>query len=189
MPWTIDPAHSRIGFAVRHMMISTVRGEFTRFSGQVVLIETDPSQSQARAEIETASIDTRNADRDAHLRGADFFDAERFPTISFASRRIERQGDGFRVSGDLTMHGVTHEVTLDVELTEAATDPWGASRRGLSLTGSLNRKEFGLTWNQTLETGGVLVDEKVKLEIDLELVNAPSEEAAKLAEVEAQNAT
>ena len=186
MPWTIDSAHSRVGFAVRHMMISTVRGEFTQFEGEVDLNEQDVTRSKATGRVQVASIDTGNSDRDAHLRGPDFFDADHHPTLTFESRRIEpKGGEAFRVSGDLTMRGVTKEVTLDGELTSAAKDPWGAMRRGISLSGSLNRKDFGLNWNQALEAGGVLVDEKVKLEIELEVVEAP-QEAGKLAEGEAE---
>lgn len=185
MPWTIDPAHSRVGFAIRHMMIATVRGEFTEFEGQVDLDEQDLTRSKASGQIQVASIDTGNADRDNHLRSADFFGVETMPTIRFESRQIEARGaEAFRVIGDLTMHGVTKEVTLDGELTPPAKDPWGNMRRGVSLSGNLNRRDFGLTWNQALETGGVLVDEKVKLEIELELVHAAPEEAAKLAEAE-----
>ncbi len=186
MSWTIDSAHSRVGFGIRHMMISTVRGEFTKFEGEVDLDEQDPSKSKATARLQVSSIDTGNADRDQHLRSADFFDAEAHPTITFVSRNIAMSGgEAFKVTGDLTMHGVTKEVTLDGELSQAAKDPWGNMRRGVALSGSLNRKDFGLNWNQALEAGGVLVDEKVRLEIELELVQAPPQEAAKLAESEA----
>ena len=190
MSWTIDPAHSRVGFAIKHMMISTVRGEFTEFEGEITLDEQDPSRSQATGRVRTSSTDTGNAERDGHLRSADFFDAEQHPTITFVSRRIEPQGgESFRVTGDLTMHGVTKELTLNAELTAPAKDPWGNMRRGVNLTGSLNRKDFGLTWNQALETGGFLVDDKVKLEIDLEVVQASREEASKLAEAESSAAS
>ncbi|MNX16973.1 hypothetical protein D3C86_468490 [compost metagenome] len=185
MSWSIDSAHSRVGFAIKHMMISTVRGEFTQFDGEVDLNEQDPSRSTATGRVTVASIDTGNADRDNHLRTGDFFDAATYPTITFQSRRIESLGgERFRVTGDLTMHGVTKELSLDAELSPPAKDPWGKMRRGVSLTGALNRKDFGLTWNQALETGGVLVDEKVKLEIELEIVQASPEEAGKLAETE-----
>lgn len=190
MPWTIDPAHSRVGFAIRHMMISTVRGEFTDFEGTVDLDEQDPTRSRATGSVKVASIDTGNAERDGHLRSADFFDAPTHPTIRFESRRIDAKGEGqFRVTGDLTMHGVTKEITLDGELTAPAKDPWGNMRRGVSMSGNLNRKDFGLTWNQALEAGGVLVDEKVKLELDLEIVQAAPQEASKLAETESEAAT
>lgn len=189
MSWTIDPAHSRVGFAIKHMMISTVRGEFTQFEGEITLDESDPSRSQATGRVTVSSIDTGNTERDGHLRSADFFDAEQHPTITFVSRRIEPQGgDAFRVTGDLTMHGVTKELTLEAELTAPAKDPWGNLRRGVNLTGALNRKDFGLTWNQALETGGFLVDDKVKLEIDLEVVQASPAEASKLAEAESEAA-
>jgi len=189
MSWSIDSAHSRVGFAIKHMMISTVRGEFTQFDGEVKLDEQDPSRSTATGRVTVASIDTGNADRDNHLRTGDFFDAATHPTITFQSRRIESLGgEKFRVTGDLTMHGVTKELTLDAELSPPAKDPWGKMRRGVSLTGALNRKDFGLSWNQALETGGVLVDEKVKLEIELEIVQASPEEAGKLAEAESASA-
>ena len=190
MSWTIDSAHSRVGFAIKHMMISTVRGEFTQFEGEIALDEQDPTRSTATGRVTVASIDTGNADRDNHLRSGDFFDTATHPTITFQSRRIEPLGGGrFRVTGDLTMHGVTKELPLEAELSPPARDPWGNMRRGVSLTDSLNRKDFGLTWNQALETGGVLVDEKVKLEVELEIVQAAPEEARKLAEAESTSAS
>lgn len=185
MSWTLDAAHSHLGFSVRHMMISTVRGQFNKFSGNLELDEQDLTRSRAVAEIEVASIDTGVADRDGHLRSADFFDAAKYPTIRFASRAIARDGDGYRITGDLTMHGVTREVTFDAEVSGPAKDPWGNVRYGVVLTGTIDRKDFGLTWNQALETGGVLVGEKVKVEAALELVKASAQDAAKLAEAEA----
>lgn len=188
MSWTLDSAHSQVGFAIRHMMISTVRGKFDQFDGDFTLDEQDPTRSQAEGRVQVASIDTGNEERDNHLRSADFFDARTYPTITFKSRQITSKGtDAYLVTGDLTMHGVTKELTLEAELSPEAKDPWGNLRRGVSLRGFLNRKDFGLTWNQALETGGVLVDEKVKLEIDLEIVHAAPQEAARLAVVEAQS--
>lgn len=187
MLWTLDSAHSHVGFSIRHMMISTVRGAFDQFDGEITVDEEDPTRSQAEGRIQVASIDTGNDERDQHLRGADFFDAQTHPTITFKSRKITSKGaDAYLVTGDLTIRGVTRELTLEAELSPPAKDPWGNMRRGVSLRGYLNRKDFGLTWNQTLETGGLLVDEKVKLEIDLEIVKAAPQEAGKLAEAEAQ---
>lgn len=187
MKWTIDPVHSSVGFAVRHMMIATVRGKFTRFTGEVELDEKDPANSRAVGEIDAASIDTGNADRDAHLRGPDFFDADRHPVLRFVVKGIESAGEHLRLTGDLTIRDVTREVALDAELTDTATDPWGKTRRGVLLNGTIDRKEFGLVWNQPLETGGVLVSEKVKLEVELELVQGPAEAADELAAKEAES--
>jgi polyisoprenoid-binding protein YceI len=190
MPWSFDTVHSRVGFAVRHMMIATVRGEFTEFDGELQLDEQDYTRSRGKGTIQVSSIDTGNADRDQHLRSAEFFDAEQFPTITFETRRIEPvDEDHVRVTGDLTMHGVTRPITLDALITPEAKDPWGGIRRGVSLSGTLNRKDFGLTWNQALETGGVLLDDKVRLEIDLEVAHAPAQDAEKLAEAEARSAS
>lgn len=187
MLWTLDSAHSHVGFSIRHMMISTVRGSFDQFDGEIDVDESDPARSRAEGRIQVASIDTGNDERDAHLRGADFFDAQTYPTITFKSRQLTSKGtDAYLLTGELTMRGVTREITLEAELSPEAKDPWGNMRRGVSLRGYLSRKDFGLTWNQTLETGGVLVDDKVKLEIDLEIVKAAPQEAAKLAEAEAQ---
>ena len=181
MPWQIDNTHSHIGFAVRHMMVSTVRGQFHGYSGTVHIDEQDPTKSWAEGEIDVNSIDTREANRDAHLRSADFFDVERHPKIAFKSRRIESLGgEEFKVYGDLTIRGVTREVALDVTYSGTAKDPWGGTRSGFSVSGTIDRKEFGLVWNALLETGGVAVANKVKLELEVELVYqaAPVEAAA-----------
>lgn len=169
--WTIDPSHSHASFTVRHMVISSVRGEFTRTAGAVKLDERDLTRSSVEAVIETASIDTREQKRDDHLRSADFFDAERHPRITFKSTKVERAGEGrLKVTGDLTMHGVTRPVVLDVEgPTAEVKDMQGKARRGLSARTTLNRRDFGLDWNKMVEAGPVVGDE-VKVEIEAELV-------------------
>ena len=168
--WTIDPTHSHVEFSVRHLMIATVKGRFADVQGTVIIDETDPVRSELDITINPASIDTRVAQRDEHLRSADFFDVEKYPTITFKSRRIERDGDDLRVIGDLTLHGVTREITLDVTSHGRQTDPWGGQRAGFEATGKIKRTDFGLTWNQALETGGVVVGDDVKISIDVELV-------------------
>jgi polyisoprenoid-binding protein YceI len=169
--WNVDPAHTHVEFAVRHLMIATVKGRFTDISGTVKSHDADPAKGEVDIRIGVASIDTREPQRDAHLRSADFFDADRFPYITFKSRRIENvKGENFTLVGDLTMHGVTREVALDVTSEGRAKDPWGGERSGFTATGKIKRTEFGLTWNQALETGGVLVGDDVKISIDAELV-------------------
>ncbi|SDQ16016.1 YceI family protein [Quadrisphaera sp. DSM 44207] len=167
--YAVDPSHSEVGFTARHAMVTKVRGSFSDVEGTVVLDE-DANLISVRATVQIASIDTRNADRDAHLRGADFFDAEQFPTLEFRSTRVELGGDGFVVTGDLTLHGVTQQVQLDVEATGVATDPFGNARAGFSAETEINRKDFGLVWNAALETGGVLVSEKVKVSLDISAI-------------------
>ena len=167
--YAIDPAHSAVHFSVRHMMLSNVRGEFTKLSGSVSYNPEDAAGSSIDASIDATSINTRNADRDTHLKSADFLDVEKFPTITFKSRQIELHSDGAKVTGDLTIHGVTREITLDVEgPTSEVKDPWGKQRVGASATAKLSRKDFGLVWNATLETGGVMVGDEVKITIDIE---------------------
>lgn len=176
MAWNIDPAHTRIGFSVKHMMVSTVRGEFKSYSGSINLDTEDFTRSSVEGEIEVASIETGVADRDNHLRANDFFDVPNHPKITFKSTRIERKsGDEYVVYGNLTIRGVTQEVALDVETSGIHKNPWGQTVTGFSATGSINRKDFGVNFNAPLETGGVLVGEKVKLELDIEaaLVEAP----------------
>jgi len=169
--WSIDGAHSSIGFTVRHMVVSKVRGRFTRWSGTIAMDERDPDKAEVEINIEPASVDTGVEQRDNHLRSPDFFDVERYPRMTFRSTRIEKAGEGeYRVTGNLTMHGVTRPVTLEVEFAGSAKDPWGGLRAGFSARGSLDRKEFGLTYNQLLETGGVVVGEKVDLDIEVEAV-------------------
>lgn len=169
--WTIDPAHSQVEFAVRHLMISTVRGRFAGVKGTVVADEADLGTAQVDVTIDVHSIDTREAQRDAHLKSADFFDAEKFPVLTFTSTRVtDVKGDRFKVVGDLTMHGVSREVTLDVTSEGRGKDPWGGERAGYSAVAKVNRSDFGLTWNQVLETGGIAVGDEIKISLDLEVV-------------------
>ena len=177
--WSFDTVHSSIGFSVRHLMISKVRGHFGKWSGTFDYDESDPTRSKLAVRIDAASIDTREEKRDAHLRSPDFLDAEKFPEIAFTSTRIERAGgDDFVVDGDLTIHGVTRPVQLKVEGLGRTKDPWGGERVGFSATTGINRKEFGLAWNVALETGGVLVGEKIDINIEIEAVRASAEKAA-----------
>lgn len=168
MSLTVDPVHSHVGFSVRHMMVTTVRGKFTAYRGTLDLDPADFTRSRVEGEIDVASIDTGNPDRDNHLRSADFFDAANHPKITFKSTSIARDGDGYKVTGDLSIHGHTHSVTLDVEHAGTSKNPWGQTVTGVSATGSINRKDFGLVWNAVLETGGVAVSEKVKVEIEVQ---------------------
>lgn len=169
--YEIDPAHSRFGFLARHAMVTKVRGHFADFSGTVVADGSDPTASRIELSINVASVDTASEQRDAHLRTNDFFDAENYPEITFVSTSIEQRGPTtFAVTGDLTIRGVTRPVTLDVEFTGAAKDPWGGERIGFEATTVINRKDFGVNFNATLEAGGVLVSEKVTIEIDIEAV-------------------
>jgi polyisoprenoid-binding protein YceI len=171
MNWQIDLAHSDITFSVRHMMISKVRGRFTDFNGTVNFDEETPTNSSVHVEIDAASIDTQEEDRDNHLRSADFLDVENFPKLIFTGTRVEQTGeDTGKLIGDLTIRGVTKEVVLDVEYAGQAKSPWGTYSAGFYGATEINRKDFGLTWNQSLETGGILVGDKVKIEIDLEIV-------------------
>jgi polyisoprenoid-binding protein YceI len=172
--WNIDPAHTTAEFKVKHMMISNVKGRFAAVAGVIKLNEGDVADSSVEARIEAGSIDTRNADRDAHLKSADFFDVEKFPTLSFISTRVKRAGEGeLAVEGDLTIRGVTRKVVFDVEgPTAPAKDPWGNTRMGLSATAKINRKDFGLTWNAALEAGGLLVGDEVTITLDVQVVKA-----------------
>jgi polyisoprenoid-binding protein YceI len=172
--WNLDPVHSVAGFKVRHMMISNVRGQFTAITGTMLLDEGDATNSRVEASIQAASIDTGDAQRDAHLKSADFFDVENFPELSFRSTRISRAADGeLAVAGELTIHGVSREVVFDVEgPTAPAKDPWGHTRVGLSAVTKISRKDFGLTWNAGLETGGILVGDDVTITLDVQFVKA-----------------
>jgi polyisoprenoid-binding protein YceI len=177
--WTLDTAHSGISFSVRHMVVAKVRGRFAHWSGQLVLDEADPSRSRVEVEVDTRSIDTGNPQRDEHLRSADFFDVEQFPSARFTSKRFEAlSADRLRVVGDLSLHGVTREVTLQVERGGEAKDPWGNRRAGFAATLSIARSDFGLAWNQVLETGGVLVGDRVDLEIDVQAVHSAARKSA-----------
>jgi polyisoprenoid-binding protein YceI len=171
--YTIDPAHSRIGFVARHAMITKVRGSFNEFEGSGYFDADEPSRSNLQLTIQADSIDTRNADRDAHLRSNDFFDMENHPQISFASTSVEAvEGDIYRVTGDLTIKDVTKPVTLDLEFGGTAVDPFGNHRLGLEGNVAVNRKDWGLNWNAPLDTGGVLVSEKVTLEFEVSAIKS-----------------
>jgi polyisoprenoid-binding protein YceI len=166
--YTIDPSHSRIGFVARHAMVTKVRGSFNDFAGTFTADGDVPTNSSAQLVIQAASIDTRNADRDAHLRSNDFFAMDDHPEIRFESTDIEQVDAGeFKVTGDLTLRGVTKPVTIDLEFTGTATDPWGNTRVGFEGSTTVNRKDWGVNWNTALETGGVLVGEKVTLEFEI----------------------
>ena len=170
--YQIDPDHSSFQFKVRHLMVSNVKGDFTKTKGTVTMDDQDVSNLKVDLTIETASVNTSHAKRDEHLRNPDFFDVAKYPTITFVSKRVTKAGaDKLKVTGDLTLHGVTREVTLDVEgPTPQVKDPWGKFRRGATATGKINRKDFGLTWNRALETGGVVVGEDVDIYVEVELI-------------------
>jgi polyisoprenoid-binding protein YceI len=177
--WQVDSTHSTVSLTVRHMVISKVRGRFAKWNATLALDTADLARSSVSVEIEAASIDTGVADRDAHLRSADFLDVAKHPALTFRSRRVEVAApDRLRVVGDLTIRNVSREVVLDVEYGGQGKDPWGNQRVGFTATGSLNRKDFGLTWNQALETGGVLVADRVDVEIELQAI---AQAAAKVA--------
>ncbi len=167
--YDIDPVHSTIGFKVKHMGISTVPGKFAKFKGVVTLDKHEPTAARVEAAIETASIDTGMEARDKHLKGSDFFDVDKYPEIRFVSTKVSRmKDDKFVMEGALTMHGVTKPVTLDAVFGGEAKDPWGGMRAACSAIGTIDRKDFGLTWNKVLETGGLLVGEKVQIAIEVE---------------------
>jgi polyisoprenoid-binding protein YceI len=169
--YDIDPSHSGALFKVRHMMISNVRGEFTRVSGTVDLDTDNPSASSINVTIQAASINTHEEKRDEHLRSADFLDVAKYPSITFKSTGVAATGEGYEVTGNLTIHGVTGPVNLMVEdLTPEAKDPWGGFRRGATATAKIDRKDFGMKWNAALEAGGILVGEEVHINIDVQLV-------------------
>jgi polyisoprenoid-binding protein YceI len=172
MAWNIDTAHSEVTFSVRHMMVSKVTGSFNVFKGSLEIDENNLAGSWVEAEADASSVDTRDDRRDGHLRSPDFFDAEKYPAIVFKSKKIEKKGGNeYKVLGDLTLHGVTKEVVFDADYAgQVAKDPFGLRRAGLSATTTINRKDFGLGWNQALEAGGVMVGDNVKIEINLEAV-------------------
>jgi polyisoprenoid-binding protein YceI len=169
--YEIDPAHSRAHFKVRHLMVSNVRGDFSNVSGTVVFDRNNLKNSKIEASIDATTVNTSEPQRDAHLKSADFLDVANFPVLKFVSKTITPDGsDGLKVIGDLTIHGVTHEVVLKVEDTsEDVKDPWGNTKAGASATTKINRKDFGLTWNQALETGGLLVGDEISITLDVEL--------------------
>lgn len=172
--WKIDPTHTTVEFGVKHMMFTTVRGHFAEVAGTLVVDEQQPDKSSARIEIAAASIGTNVAPRDEHLRSADFFDAANHPTLTFASKRVEggalAEGKRFRVIGDLTIRGTTREVVLDATFEGQGKDPWGNTRVGFDATTEIDRSDFGLTWNQALEAGGVLVSNQIKIHLAVQAV-------------------
>ena len=172
--YTIDPTHTRLGFSTRHAMVTTVRGQFTEFSGTAHVDAATPSNSHVSLTIQTASVDTGVADRDGHLKSADFFDADNNKEITFSSTKVERDGDDWTITGDLTIKDVTKPITIDFESTGSAKDPFGNLRVGFEGSTAINRKDWGLTWNAALETGGVLVSEKIKLEFDISAIQNAS---------------
>ncbi|MGH7622820.1 MAG: YceI family protein, partial [Gemmatimonadaceae bacterium] len=168
--WKIDPAHTYVEFAVKHLMITTVKGRFSDVEGTITDVANDPSQSSVSATIKAASIDTRTGQRDDHLRSQDFLHAENFPEIAFTSTRISGDADSFEVAGQLTIRGVTREITLHVSKEGSGKDPWGGERVGFSATAKLDRRDYGLVWNQAIESGGVVVGNEVKISIEVEAV-------------------
>jgi polyisoprenoid-binding protein YceI len=171
--WEIDPTHSSVQFSVRHMMVSNVRGEFGKFAGTIAADEANPAAARVEATIDSSSIDTRNEKRDEHLRSADFLDTGKFPTITFRSKKIEKAGAAWKVTGDLTLHGVTREVVLDVDQpTAPVKDPWGALRSGTQARTKISRRDFGIAFNKALDGGGVLVGDEVTITIDVEVKQA-----------------
>ncbi len=169
--WAIDPTHSKIGFKVKHLMISNVLGSFREFEGEVTTVGNDFSKSVISLSLNTASVDTEIADRNAHLKSGDFFDVENFPKITFNGAGLKDLGDDlYELTGDLTIKGITNPITLSVEFGGVNSDPWGNVKAGFSVTGKLKRKDWGLTWNAALETGGVLVGDEVKIDCDVQLV-------------------
>lgn len=172
--WSIDPEHSTVGFKIRHLMVSNVNGRFETYSGSIHVDDADITKSRIEVSIDAASINTNVQKRDEHLRSADFFDVAKFPKMTFVSKSIRNVGSGhLLVKGDLTIHGVTKEVVLDVEgPTPESKDPWGNIRKGVVATTKINRKDFGLLWNAALETGGVLVGDEVNITLEIELIKA-----------------
>lgn len=174
--WQIDPAHSSIEFAVKHMMFTTVRGRFKDVKGTIEIDEQNPGRSSVEVEIGAASIDTGAGDRDAHLQSADFLDVETHPKLTFRTRRVEgamkKEGDRFQVAGDLTIRGTTREVTLEAVYEGTGKDPWGGTRVGIRASATIDRRDWGLQWNQALETGGILVGNDLRIEIEVQAVQA-----------------
>jgi len=172
MAWEIDPSHSQATFSVKHMAISTVKGQFKVLSGKLHIDEQNPADSWVEAQVDVASVDTRDANRDGHLQSPDFFDVANYPTITFKSTKVEHvDGEEYKVLGDLTIRGVTKPVAFKAEYSGQGKDPWGGTRAGLSATAKIDRREFGLSFNAPLESGGVLVGHDVKIEIDLEAIS------------------
>jgi polyisoprenoid-binding protein YceI len=170
--WTIDPSHSTVEFVAKHMMITTVKGRFAELEGTIVADEANIGDSTVEVTMQAASLDTRSEQRDAHLRSPDFLDVETYPTVTFRSTRIEGTKDEFQLTGDLTIRGVTRPITLDVTFEGEGKDPWGGTRASFSAKGKFDRRDFGLTWNVALETGGILVSNEVKINIEAQVVAA-----------------
>jgi polyisoprenoid-binding protein YceI len=170
--WSIDPDHSNVGFKVRHLMVSNVKGSFDKYTGTVELNDKDITKSKVNVAIDTASVNTNVQKRDEHLRSADFFDVAKYPAMTFVSKKVAKAGkDRLKITGDLTLHGVTRQVVLDVDgLSTESKDPWGNIRRGATASTKINRKDFGLVWNAALETGGVTVGEEVAITMEIELI-------------------
>ncbi len=169
--WSIDASHSEVGFSVKHMMVSNTKGKFRKFEGTLDLNEKDITKSKVSISIDLASVDTDNEKRDKHLRGPEFFDVKKYPKMTFKSTKVTKSGDELKVVGQLTLHGVTKSVTLTVDgPSQSIKDPWGNTRRGLSATAKISRKAFGLTWSQTLETGGLVVGDKIKISLEIEMI-------------------
>lgn len=168
--WKLDPSHTLVEFSAKHLMITTVKGRITDVEGTIVMDEKNPRNSSVEATLKAVSIDTRTEQRDQHLRSADFLNAELFPEIKFRSTRIEGDKDSFKLTGDLTIRDVTRPITLDISFEGQQTDPWGGERIGFSGSGKIDRRDFGLTWNQALETGGVVVGNDVKINLEVEAV-------------------
>jgi polyisoprenoid-binding protein YceI len=169
--WQLDPAHTAVEFVARHLMVTKVRGRFHRVDGAIHVAE-HPADSWVEVKIDAASVETGDGQRDEHLRSPDFFDVERYPEITFRSKKLEGSSPGhFLVLGDLTVHGVTRPITLDVEYAGVTADPWGGTRAGFSASTEINREDFGLTWNVALESGGFVVGKKVRLEFEIEAIN------------------
>ena len=169
--WNVDPSHSTVGFVARHLMVTKVRGRFTSFTGSLVVAE-DPLQSSVTASVDMASVATGDDGRDGHVKGADFFDVEQFPTMSFTSTSITPNGGEYVLAGELTIKGVTKPVTFVLEFDGVNTDPWGNTKAGFTAETEINRKDWGLEWNVALETGGLLVSEKVKIQLDIQTAKA-----------------
>jgi polyisoprenoid-binding protein YceI len=190
MAWTLDNAHSSVGFSAKHMMISTVRGGFETFDITANIDEANIAQSTITATIDAASISTREARRDGHLRSADFFDVEQYPTITFRSTKVEQKGaDEYQITGDLTIKGVTHPAVFKVESEGRGVDPWGNEHWGFSAQATINRKDWGLNWNVALETGGWLVGDQIKINLDMELVPSEKDEVESATAETTVNAT
>ena len=167
--WAIDPTHSSVGFKVKHMMFTNVKGNFEKYEATIISDGDDFTNASIEFSADINSINTNNADRDTHLKSGDFFDAENHPKLTFKASSFTKSGDDYEIAGDLSMRGVTKFVKFPAEFSGLMTDPWGNTKAGLNISGKINRKDWGLNWNSALETGGVLVSEEVKLEIELQL--------------------